>query len=223
MRKFKVLTIALAAICAFGALSVSQASAVSKVLVNAAEPANETLLIVGDELLLEDMNAVGKPDILCSGEFDFLTFEKGTLLFIDEVLMLGGELLADESGNDMVDCTSMNGTCEGEVLVSAVNLPWHVVIELSGTTYIGHIANEAGKTPGYTTDCNTFLGLVADTCTGETGAILTNETGGVLGVFSETNETITLPGNCTVGGEKQALLAGEGLITSPSGAVTMSE
>jgi hypothetical protein len=210
---------ALIAIFAFGAIASSSAFAVSKLLINNEEIKTLLLAEVAGELLLEDMNSFGKPDILCMGIFDVNIEPGGVLGSIESVLELNGVLVAGPKGSDSVSCEA-HSTCSNPVTVEAVNLPWKTEISLSGATYVILILGS----PGYSTDCNSFIGLLEDTCTGETGAIATNGVNGVVGEYSETNESVTVPGNCTLGGEKQGLLAGSGeLIDSEGGVLSLSE
>lgn len=226
MRKIQIVGLALVAMFAFSAASATSASAVSKLLWNNGEITALLLVLVeptAELLLLEDMNAIGKPDILCSGDLDGMIESGGVLGFIEELLTLAG---VNEANT--VSCVSDNGTCEGAVLVTAINLPWHLEVVLIAGRYLLHFLNgveEPGKEPGYITDCLTLGGLllVEDKCEGLTYALLANEAGGLLAEFSE-NEEITTAANCTVGGAKQGLLFGDGFITDTGGGtLTVSE
>jgi hypothetical protein len=223
MKKIQILGLALVALFAFSAASATSALAVSKFLWNNAEITALLFVKIAPTealLLLEDMNATGKPDVLCNGIIDGKIEAGGVSGFIEEILTSGG---LNESNT--VSCVSDNGTCEGAVLVTATNLPWHVEVELVAGRFLLHFLTEAGKEPGYLTDCLTFGGLilVEDRCEGLTNALLANEAGGLLAEFSE-NEEITPATKCTVGGEKQGLLLGDGFITdTEGGTLTVSE
>jgi hypothetical protein len=172
-------------------------------------------------LLLEDMKATGGAvDILCSGLFGGVIMGPKDAL-ITEVVGL------PEPQRKLIICTiDTKGACEGtEASVEAVHLPWLIEPLLTTASRTGFaldiVENTETKTglPGYTVTCKTILGNVTDTCTGATGAIATNAATGIEGEFSETNEEITLPGNCTLGGEKQNLLFGAGITTDTTGGV----
>jgi len=227
MRKIHVLGLALFAVFALSAVAASSALAVSKYLLNGAEITSTITTETesnSEGLLLEDMNATGKPDILCSGFFDGTIAAGGVKDTIEAVLTLTKELLqgGHAANSDLIECEA-HSTCTNPVDVEAINLPWATEVVLSGTTFVDLIFSSGAGTPGYIVDCNTIIGLVEDTCTGNTGAILANATGGVLGEFSESNEAITVPANCTQGGEKQGLLQADGLTTSASGTLSLSE
>jgi hypothetical protein len=248
MRKFKILGLALCAVFAFSAVAAASAFAEveGELLGGGAriEAAGLTIEVKpsaeNEFLLLEDMNATGKPDILCSGILDG-TIEpelnegltRARLGLITAVLTLTG----GEAGN-LVECVDDNGICSSPVDVTALNLPWHwEILLMKGVAvtslwyYLFILLLETGKIPAYSVDCNSILGLVEDTCQAESatdgsaGPIM-NETGGLLAEFSE-NETElegTVPGTCSTGGAKQGLLFGDGFITSPNaGALTVSE
>jgi len=231
MRKFHVLGLALTATVMFAAFTAASAFAESELLAKGTTIAAgaELPIEITGELLLEDMGAVGKPDILCTGIFDGHTVGP-KLAFITALLMSNGELLDENGGttgpNDMVDCVSDNGTCEGEVLVTVLNMPWHIEIELSGTTFLAHFlkageegAGETTTTPEYDVDCQTFLGLVEDKCGGLTFAKLENMAEeDLLGIFDETSPAVP----CSQSSGEQGLLEGNGLITIEGGAASVS-
>ena len=226
MRKIYVLAMALFALCAVSFAGASSALAVSKILAGGAEiGAGGIAARVTDEFLFEDMSATGKPDILCSKTWSITISAGGVTGQITAVLNLKNELVEDAATKgDLLECTATS-TCSNPVDMIATNLPWNIEVVLVGGTFVSLILNGGAGQPGYTFDCNTIIGLLSDTCTGELGAILTNEAGGLLGEFSETNEAITTPVNCTLGGEKQGLFAGTGFLVnlSGTGALTVSE
>lgn len=227
MRKIQIVVLALLAVFAFSAFVASSAFATSKVLIGGAEISKETNAEIEGELLLEDMKATGPPDLLCSGFFDVVIHIPGTEMLIVEVLMLDRKpLLANGTegtpGVRIDECTDMKSVCSSAA-VEALNLPWTVDVELIEGSYVGLILNAAEKEPAYGSDCNTILGLVEDTCKGATGAILTNEATDISAEFSETNEKITEPGSCSIGGAKEGLLQGVGLFTSSEGTLSLSE
>jgi len=215
MRKLHVLALALVAVFAFAAISATSALAASELLGNAATISELAAQITGS-LLLEDTKATGKPDVLCEGIFDVLLVN-GTLTFIEQVLMSNGELLAATVNNlekavegDDIECTDDSSICSAPVLVVAVNLPWHVELELISELYKLHFlsgSEEAGKEPGYVVDCNSLLGLVEDICEGLVFAEMVAEAGGVEAKFNSIEEA-----SCSQGGAKAADIVGTGLI-----------
>jgi hypothetical protein len=219
MRKIHLIGLAVFAVFAFSAFAASSAFAVSKFLLKAAEITETIPSEATGELLLEDMNATGKPDILCSGIFDGTIAAGGVTGSIESVLTLSKESLAN-----LVECEA-HSTCTNPTDVVAVNLPWNteVMLTAGGLYYELINAHSGGGAPGYTVVCKSII-TIEDTCTGSTSSLLENVTGGVLGEFLETeSEGITPPGNCSVGGTGQGLVVGDGLITSTSGALTLSE
>jgi hypothetical protein len=221
MRKFYGSALALLSVFAVGGYVASAAFAESELLANGnVILASENLLIeVKGELLLEDTGAPGKPDILCTGTFDLL-HETGTLAFINDVLDSNGELLAASLSNlagvstagDDIECADMSGTCSGVVLVVALNLPWHLELELlagdAEEPYMLDFLEEAGKQPEYAIDCNSLLGLVEDQCDGLVYAFLLDLGAGDVTVgFLPTPEA-----GCKLGGAGSSVLEGESLL-----------
>jgi hypothetical protein len=207
--------LAVLAMFALSAVVVSSASAASKILLGAAGNGTEitasTKIEVIGSLLLEDMGAPGTPDILCTGIFDGKIEAGGTLGFIEELLTAGGV-----ANGNAVECVSDNGTCEGVVLVSVQNLPWHIELILdAGGQYLTHFLSgmeETGKEPTYVVDCIKIF-LIEDACRGLSSARLINTAEGLLGYFNSLPLTETWgaeseAANCSDGG------AGQGLIVS---------
>jgi hypothetical protein len=234
MRKMQILLFALFAVCSIGVMVASTAFAAEELAAEflwEALPIAEGAELVFDItnvgttlLLLEDMKATGGPvDVLCSGLFG------GTIMgpkdaLITEVVSLSG------SANIM--CTiDTKGACEGtEALVEALHLPWLIeplLTTASPTGFALDIVESTETKPGlpeYDVTCKTLIGNVTDECFGNTGAIATNAATGIEGEFSETNEEITLAGTCSLGGEKQGLLFGPGLMTANlPGVLSVSE
>jgi len=230
MRKIQILGLALFAVFALAAVSASSAFAEAELLLNGAKMTAAQEIPTEDtgELLLEDMGATGKPDVLCSGTFDGHT--EGPLLGLVTAVLN----LAKEGSGTLVECVDDNNVCSSPVDVTALNLPWHfeILLMVGGTFwyYLFMLLFETGKVPAYEVDCNSLLGLVADTCEtpnqedGSSGP-MENATGGLLTEFSESENANegTVPGNCSVGGAKMGLLAGDGFLTSTSGTLTVSE
>jgi hypothetical protein len=261
MKKLQVFMLGLFAVFAFGAFAATSAFAETEgelltegLTMGATE---ERELEATGELTLKDEGAAGKPTVDCSGIFKILTL--GPLLFdIVALLMLNKELLtplglpgtATDGEPDMIDCTSL-AVCESEpealgVLVTVLNLPWHVLIELmldvnGNNVYLldfkSNADNEAELVEGagetnYTIDCLVpLIGLVENTCTGLSSLRLVNGAGGLESFFNQL--ALTEPtgaeselANCSVGGAKQGLIesVGAGIITDVGGlALTVSE
>jgi hypothetical protein len=196
-------------------LAATPTFAASELLGNT-EVIKELAAQITGSILLEDEKATGKPDFLCEYILDVLLVN-GTLTFIEQVLMSNGELLAATVNNlekavegDDLECTDDSGICSAPVLVVAINLPWHVELELISELYKLHFLSgteEAGKEPGYNVDCNSILGLVEDICEGLVFAEMVAETGGVLMKFNSLKEL-----SCTQGGAASVNLVGEGLL-----------
>src|ERR1700729_4431476 len=108
MKKVHLVGLATIAVLAFSMIAVATASAAEILIGGEAVLAKTSFEIgkVGGEILLEDMGAIGTPDLLCLGIFDGSIEAGGKLGFIEEVLMSNGELL-ELGGNDMVDCKEM--------------------------------------------------------------------------------------------------------------------
>lgn len=239
MRKLHVVGLALVAMLALFAITASSAFAASEWLLNGEAIVTPTTAVTTGELLLEDMNALIKVDILCSGTFDG-TVGPGTADTITKVLNSAG---AEETATNLagkvepsIDCTVSNaGSCTspkaGELInVFPINLPWVTALSLNGTQWVDTI--ESGKEnaekkltePGYEITCTTsLLGTVTDVCTGKPSAIVSNEAGGVSGTFEE-GETINKPGNCSIGGTGQALVVSPvaGLLATLTGTLSVS-
>lgn len=229
MRKFQIFGLAVFAVLAFGVLSVASATAAPKLLLNGANTTELKLTEITGELLIEDK--AEKVDLLCSSVSDIDVAAGGELFEINEILMLSKELLAENEAvlgvvqvGDMVECEAMEGPCEGSgaeaILITAVNLPWNVdvlLVEVGGVNlYRGDLLpNASGDEPGFIVDCETVVGLITDECVieGETGLVLANEAGGLLGEFSESEE-ITKRGNCSLGGAKSTVIVGDGLFSA---------
>jgi hypothetical protein len=225
MRKIKMLLVGsmlvyLAAIAASSAFAAEELPAEylweALPIAEGAELPFDTVNVGTTLLLFEDMKATGGAvDVLCSGLFGGVIMGPKDAL-ITEVVSLTGS-------SNVICVIDTKGACEGtEALTEAVHLPWLVEPLLVGATFVvDFVENTETKTglPGFAFTCKTLLGNVTDTCTGATGAIATNVATGIEGEFSETNEEITKPSNCTLSGEKQGLLFGPSITTDTTGGV----
>jgi len=249
MRKIGVVTLALMGLFMVGAMTASSALATTPQILAGGKTIEVLLFFqISGELLLEDTKAsiLGNPDLLCSGIFDGMIEPGGALGFIEELLMLSGELLNElgvlnGAGNDMIDCTDHNNLCSSgeteKVLLTVLGMPWHFVIELvevgGKDVYRAALQRETGKIPSYEATCETALGTIKDLCETEEGtttqALLENTTEGLLGEFTEKDQAeggTTEAGKCTLGGAKTGLLAGDSFFTesgSAKEALTVSE
>jgi hypothetical protein len=230
MRKIHVLAFALFMVLVASAFSAASAFAESELLYNGNSITGELLIYIEGTLLLQDLGAAGTPDIVCSGVFDGDVAAGGQLILILELLMLETLELLDENGgttgpNDMLDCENTDGKCENPVLVTVLNLPWDVDLELMVSPepeWLAHFltAAESGfGEPEYDVDCISlpFKILVEDKCGGLTSASLENMAteGDILGIFGTAAKSELVP--CSVGGANMGLLEGEGLIYHPEG------
>jgi hypothetical protein len=225
-KKIHVIWFALLALFAFGAFSATSAFATPEILANGAKIAAgvDLHLELEGELLLSDVSAPAVFDAVCSFIFDGLVETPGTLIFINEILMLDKTLLAasgegvlnlagtEVNTGDGIECTEVNNLCTGAVLVVPLNLPWDVDIELTEPpdTYRGDLLEEVSKQPEYYMDCKfTELGglLLEDVCDGLVEARVENNpmTGDLLAAFEE---GFGPNGSCALGG------AGSGRILS---------
>jgi hypothetical protein len=224
----------LAAVFVFGAISVAPALAASKFLLGGSEITSTQIGVkiaplTGAKFLLEDVGMLQIVDLLCSGTFTGSIEPGGTLVSFLLFLMSNEEALAETvlgKGGYDIECEDAKKVCTSPVLLVALNLVWHMNVELEtllgGERYVLHLLEEVEKEPEFYIDCNTALGLVEDYCKGLTIAELKNEAGaGVVAEFSE-NEELTPPMNCTVGGEKKGLLVGSFLITDSENNIELS-
>jgi hypothetical protein len=223
-KKIHVIWFALLAVFAFGAFSATSAFATPEILANGAKIAAgvDLHLELEGELLLSDVGAPSVLDFECSSVLDALVEAPGTLIIINEILMLDKTLLAasgegvlnlagtEINTGDDVECTEKAGLCTGAVLVVALDLPWDVNIGLTEPpdTYRARFSGEAGKEPEYYVDCKfAELGgiLIEDKCDGAVEALLENDalTGDLLAEFIE---GFGPNGACALGGANSGVL-----------------
>jgi hypothetical protein len=210
IKKIQILWFTLLAVFAFGAFAAASAFAeeLPQWLVNGAaialgEQINADILPgpAGKErLLIEDMNASTKPDLLCEVVNSLMW-----LLSNGE-----GEVVSGECPAPVVDA----GTC-GSPKVKPVNLPWRTeLLEPGVNVYVLHILKIAAGNPGWEAEC-TVLGVkITDVCTAADRlvALFPLADGLVEGEFKEELEEPAEAANCTIGGAQQGLVAGVGLI-----------
>lgn len=220
MSKFKTIPLALVAVFALSAVVSATASA-TQWLITGTSLSGTLSVTIGETLLLEDMGATPKLDVLCSGFFDGSI----TAPNLDEITKVLNLAKAEEIP---LDCTvdSPTGACEENLAtVTPIHLPWLTELLLvSGTTtlWLDDLTGTGGE-PGYEVLCqSSLLGDVKDTCSANTSANVENTASGLLVEFSE-EEAVTPPGNCTLGGSKEGLVVGNGFMTPDEGTLTVSE
>jgi hypothetical protein len=226
MKRFRVLGVAVVALVAVSALTVSSASAATFLaaewLLNGAVISSAINTEAPGEIDLINTNGGGfgiKTQILCSGIFDGTVGPKGADT-VTKVLSLTGEEITE---TNTLNCANSEG-CEG-ALVNAVNLPWKTELELigsdTGEPFVDLLINA-----GYKVSC-TVLGVkITEECVAaETAVEQTAVSGGVKGVFSEAFRELAgaKKGNCGAHTEV-ASTTGEG-VTKPTagGTLTVSE
>src|ERR1700716_3159392 len=238
VRKFFLVGLALCGAMAFSAVAVSSELAeASKILANGAAIGALLPILIEGELLLQDTGASPALNLDCTGKFDGWIEPGGTLGYISDLLMLGGELLNElgvlnGAGNDMIDCAVLGSeVCsKNEALVTA-NLNgttiWHFELVLDTAAYLVDFLNlldieellEGSEVvePVYTVDCETILGLAEDHCEGlSTARLYMDLAGNLRGSFNslalaETWGAESQLTSCLLGG------AGTGLLESIAG------
>jgi hypothetical protein len=224
MKKIHTLSLGLFAVLALCAFAAPSALAVSRLLANGAIINEDLPITVGGELLLK--SSLGF-QVLCSGIFDGLIEPEGILGFINEVLTLEKTLVAFTANDlvgpkegDKLNCTPVG--CENaSVLVVALNLPWHIEVELEGTNYFLDFLEEGS--PGYNIECK-FLGITSKVfCDGLVRAeLLTNAEGDATAWFNEATAGET---SCSDGTKGKLQSEGEEppLVDETGALITFSE
>ncbi|HEY5285835.1 MAG TPA: hypothetical protein VIJ50_01865 [Solirubrobacteraceae bacterium] len=217
MSKLRIVFLILFAACALNAvLAVSAyAEEEAEMLLNGVAIKSGVEAEISSTMLLEDMNAPVKVDVLCSWLF-VVDYSNPSLGYYILVLDLA------KTEEVPLDCeASPSGTCENNLaLVTSIHLAWHYELLRRRWMLLEDEETKPGE-PGFEVLCqSSLLGDIKDTCTGPTEAELSNVTGGVELNFSE-NEEITPAVNCTLGGTKSGLIAGKGLMT-PIGGGTLT-
>jgi hypothetical protein len=170
----------------------------------------------GEVLVATLVLGVEAVDILCSGIFDGSVGPSGEDE-ITAVLTLSGVEVGKELVGTPLSCTvdtSVGKEC-GEVgglaEIWVDGLPWHgLLVLMESGEFLGL---GLGTTPGYHVLCSNGK---ENLCNGPTSALLSNTTGGVLGVFSAaTSQSVP----CTTGTGDQV---GEGITASLGTTLTVS-
>jgi hypothetical protein len=156
MRKIGVVTLALMGLFMVGAMTAGSALATTPQILAGGKTITELLFFqISGELLLEDTKSsvLGNPDLLCSGIFDGMIEPGGALGFIEELLMLSGELLNElgvlnGAGNDMIDCTDHNNLCSSggaeKVLLTVLLLEMRMTARVATP---GQMTNRSNREP----------------------------------------------------------------------------
>jgi hypothetical protein len=177
MRKIHVLSVALVATLAFGAMNAAFASAATLQWlaggVKITEPlASET---VGELEFVDTSTIIGtEVGLLCSGIFDG-TVGPGTEDMLAELLNLSKEKI--ELGVRLITCTVTKGTC-GTATVAFENLPWLTELELMGTEaeplFLDKILTGGKGEPGFLLHCTSPLSF-EEACLGAASSDLEND------------------------------------------------
>jgi hypothetical protein len=174
MRKIQVL-VAFVAVLAFGALAASSASAATEWLVSGKHPTAETSAPAHGLLQLTSDGVT----FHCTGLF-IGTVGPGAL----DLITLAENLTGTEK--DLVSCEvtkdpfSVCGGVKALATLHAVNLPWHTMLELSGSTTVDHILP---TTAGYEAVCSNGF---KNKCEGlELSKFLGNDSDGALFEYNE--------------------------------------
>ena len=200
MKKIHILGITLFAMLGFGALSAGSAFAVETAqwLVDGATIAlTEAVNVdITGELLLEDLKATLKPDVLCLEVLGL-----GFLYSNGEDTVTEGECMGVESMTSGV-------TCEKPV---PLHLPWLTqLVQTAGGEFLDEIKNGGAGEPGWKVVCTALGVKVTDECTTENGKptqVNHTPTEEVESVFEETVAK-SEEANCTVGGKEEGMVQG---------------
>ncbi len=151
---------------------------------------------VSGEVLLEDMRATLKPDVLC---LEVLAL--GYVLSNGEDEVVEGECMAVESMTSGVTCEKPD----------PVDLPWlGQLVQLAGSEYLNELKSDGKGEPGWQVTCTALGVKVTDTCTSEhlkPRQLNHTSTEEVESAFEETVSKEE-EANCTVGGNEEGLVAG---------------
>jgi hypothetical protein len=180
MKKLQVLGLALFAVIAFGAVSVSVASAASVWLVDGAAPVAGTAMSTEGELALTDLTSLGEVTVDCSGIL-VGEFKSNTDILITAVLNLAGEAISSEPLVGLaLSCTGL-GLLTGTCSVWPEHLPWLAELELMVAPEpewlidLTEDTETATGLPAYHITCKTVIGTTAeDLCEGLVSGPLEN-------------------------------------------------
>jgi hypothetical protein len=196
MRKIQILG-AFIAVLAFSMLAVASASATLWLIASKSLTAETAANSHGLIILEHKGGLIGNFKVHCTGLF-LGTVGPGAL-----DLVTGVEGLKKETGK--VSCEFSEGggcgTTGALVLVTALNLPWHTLLVLSGSSTLDHFLSETGKIPGYEVPCGALKG----NCSGLELTLFTSN--GANGAIFEFNKLVEA--SCTDGGKGTVTGKGE--------------
>jgi hypothetical protein len=220
MKKIYVVGLALFAVLAFGALSASSAFAETEWLLNGAPITGEdSVLTIGNLILDVLVGGLLVVAIECSGDFDGTVGPGAQDLILKVFSLAGVEVGAPLTTGTGLSCEVLTSTFNECGAVGSlaevwpINLPWTTTLELVG----GVLLDDFPPTSGYEVLCS---GGKENKCEGLAQALVSNETGGVLGEFTEATNEAT----CTVGvGHVGSSVVGlTELLTGDTGTLTVS-
>jgi hypothetical protein len=230
MKKIHILGLALFAVLAFSAIAAASAFAEDEFLFNGeAVTGTEEALPTETAGELELTDTAGKVSLLCSGIFDGYIGPTGHTLVTKVLNLLKEEELLPGTTTPAISCIDHpragGSKCLAEenalVQIDVLHLPWLDQIILTGETFEDRLSSGGEGKPAYDVKCVVLGVEVEVTCEGEPVSVLTNETGGILGLLEE-NETLNPAGTCSPDGGK-AITVGEGLLVDTSaGTLTVS-
>jgi len=229
MRQFLSVGVVLVVVCVFGAMATSSAFALGLttaqwLVAGAKITANLPADGLG-EVLLEDTELGGA--LLCSGLGEGTIGAEGqgevTMFFNLEGTLI--EELDSSAATGGLKCVADEKTCLVNSEIWPVNLPYLSLLKLdteeTETYWVQVDLNANGVLPGYWLRCLTSLVTIEELCEAAQGAIgeVLNVTGGV-----EPMGEGTPLGTCRgIAGIGLGSADPGGLLTSPEGAVTVSE
>lgn len=223
--------VALAALFAFSATVAASASAVefllAEWLINGSPVTTTTASKSEGELeLVDTKTSVGEAKLLCSGVLDGTVGPNGEDS-ITELLSLSGTAISLTAlSGTALTCTG-DQNC-GSPKVWAVHLPWKTLLELmedeGASFFVDLIESGTGGSPGWYAEC-TVIVKIEDECTGTAAVNMTNEAGGVDGLFEDPFNVLAglKLATCTQGGAETGIVNGLGTTTVATGTLSVSE
>jgi hypothetical protein len=204
MSKLKTVMLVLMAVLAVSAVAASSASAQHVWLSEGKEVLKETKGLWDGLLLLHHKF----PAIVGGGEMTIHCTLQWHLIFdplgLAKILLLLG-LKGEETKVDCEVSSSTNAICKaGElVLVNALHLPWHLLLELPSGMLRWVLLKESGKIPGVEAECKS----IKISCEGEERAKFVENTssGSIFEFIGELSSTCSDGGTATLLGKGEVL------------------